>query len=92
MRCVTSRPGHAFEAWRRADSAAKDAEQRLQQVWSDYAMGLAAPPSSELIQEVAHLRRLAHEKLTAAIAVIGQEGQQHRAGEPQRGHQRPASR
>lgn len=92
MRCVTSRPGHAFEAWRRADSAAKDAEQRLQQVWSDYAMGLAAPPSSELIQEVAHLRRLAHEKLTAAIDVIGRGGQEQRAGVPHPGEERPASR
>ena len=54
-------------------------------------MGLAAPPSSELIQEVTRLRRLAHEKLTAAIAVIGDESHDRRAARA-RSTDRPSSR
>lgn len=92
IRCVISRPGQAFEAWRHADSAAKEAEHRLQQVWADYALGCASPPSSELIQEVARLRRMAHEKLTAAIAVIGRDGEEQRAGKPPPRDERPSSR
>jgi ferric-dicitrate binding protein FerR (iron transport regulator) len=89
---VTSRPGQAFEAWRSADTAARAAEQRLQQAWSDYTLGLATPPGNDLIQQVALLRRVAHEKLTSAIAVIGSEAQEQRAGKPGSRSERPSSR
>jgi len=89
---VTSRPGQAFEAWRSADTAARIAEQHLQQAWSDYTLGLAMAPGNELIQEVALLRKVAHEKLTSAIAVIGSEAQEQRAGKPGSGSERPSSR
>jgi hypothetical protein len=88
---VTSRPGQAFEAWRSADTAARDAEQRLQQAWGDYTLGLAKPPGDELIQQVALLRKVAHEKLTSAIAVIGTEAQEQRAGKPSSRSERPSS-
>jgi ferric-dicitrate binding protein FerR (iron transport regulator) len=88
---MISRPGRAFEAWRDADTAAREAEQRLQHAWNDYALGAGAPPSRELIHEVSHLRRLAHERLTAAIAVIGSEASDHRAKPAQSTAERPSS-
>lgn len=88
---MTSRPGRAFESWRDADTAAREAEQRLQQAWNEYALGMATPPARELIQEVTHLRRIAHEKLTAAIAVIGSEVHDHRGKPTQSRAERPSS-
>ncbi|MEJ6020934.1 hypothetical protein [Ramlibacter sp. PS4R-6] len=89
---MNSKPGQAFEAWRSADSAARSAEQRLQEAWSNYAQGLAAPPPNELIQEVAQLRKVAHERLTAAIAVIGTEAHDNRSSKPGPRTERPSSR
>jgi ferric-dicitrate binding protein FerR (iron transport regulator) len=88
---MISRPGQAFEAWRDADTTARDAEQRLQQAWSDYALGVGSPPAREMIQEVTHLRRIAHDRLTAAIAVIGSETHDHRPGGSIPRSERPSS-
>lgn len=88
---MISRPGQAFEAWRDADTAAREAEQRLQQAWSDYALGAGSPPGREMINEVTQLRRLAHEKLSAAIAVIGSESHEHRPGGSIPRSERPSS-
>jgi ferric-dicitrate binding protein FerR (iron transport regulator) len=89
---MISRPGQAFEAWRDADTAAREAEHRLQEAWGDYALGTGSPPAKDLIQEVARLRRVAHEKLTAAIAVIGSESHDHRTSRASRGESQAASR
>ena len=70
---MVTRAGQAFEAWRAADKAARDAENVLQEAWNTYALGNGAPPARDLIQDVTRLRATAHERLTAAIAVVGDE-------------------
>ena len=90
---MTTKSGQAFEAWRSADQAARSAELILQEAWNSYALGKSAPPSRDLIQDVTRLRATAHEKLTAAIAVVGDEVDRHRHTDSTRpGRDRPSSR
>lgn len=70
-----TKSGQAFNAWRTADLAAREAEHALQETWNGYALGKGAPPSREVIANVARLRATAHEKLTAAIAVVDTEAE-----------------
>ena len=90
---MTTRSGQAFEAWRTADQAARNAEHILQEAWNVYALGKGAPPTRELIQDVTRLRATAHEKLTAAIAVVSVEVDRNKHADPKppRGD-RPSSR
>jgi ferric-dicitrate binding protein FerR (iron transport regulator) len=70
---VVTKEGEAFEAWRTADQAARQAERLLQRAWDDYSSGRGSPPSKSLIRDVTQLRAAAHEKLTQAIAVVDTE-------------------
>jgi hypothetical protein len=88
---MVTKSGQAFDAWRHADQAARNAEHILQEAWNDYALGKGAPPSRDLIHEVSRLRAAAHEKLSAAIAVVGEQVDSRRSpGSPTR--DRPSSR
>jgi len=63
-------PQEAFTEWRRADAAARDAEQILASAWQAYDAGIAGPPAEELLQEVSRRRSVANDKLTQAMHLM----------------------
>jgi hypothetical protein len=61
----------AYQEWTAADAKAREAEVKLAGAWRAYFDAGGAPPSDELIQEVARLRVEANERLSMAMAAIG---------------------
>jgi hypothetical protein len=61
------------EAWKKADAQAREAELRLTSAWEDYEVHRNAPPSEELMGDVARLRRLANEKLGVAMMLMSRK-------------------
>jgi len=61
------------EAWKAADAQAREAELRLKAAWEQYELRRDAPPSEELMGEVARLRRLASEKLGVAMMLMSRK-------------------
>jgi hypothetical protein len=57
-------------AWVKADAEADAAEAELADDWKRFEAGVGSPPSRELLAEVARLRRLADEKLTALMMLL----------------------
>lgn len=71
---MTTREQLAVEAWKKADAQAREAELRLKAAWEQYEVRRDAPPSEELMGEVARLRRLANEKLAEAMMLMSRKG------------------
>ena len=67
---MTERARAAYEAWNQADAQARQAEARLGQAWQAYFDGTGRPPEDQLISEVARLRTLANQRLSAAMAAL----------------------
>lgn len=59
----------AYGHWLKADTAAREAERRLQAAWIAYDMS-GEPPAKELVAEVSRLRALAQEKQRAAVEAL----------------------
>ena len=74
IRDVSTREQLAVEAWRKADAQAREAELRLKAAWEQYEIRRDAPPSEELMGEVARLRRQANEKLGVAMMLMSRKG------------------
>jgi ferric-dicitrate binding protein FerR (iron transport regulator) len=73
IRDVSTREQLAVEAWKKADAQAREAELRLKAAWEQYEIRRDAPPSEELMGEVARLRRLANEKLGVAMMLMSRK-------------------
>ena len=71
---VSTREQLAVEAWKMADAQAREAELRLKPAGEQYEVRRAPPPPEELMSEVARLRRLANEKLGAAMMLMSRKG------------------
>ena len=71
---VSTREQLAVEAWKKADAQARESELRLKAAWEQYEIRRDAPPSEELMGEVARLRRLANEKLGVAMMLMSRKG------------------
>lgn len=71
---MTTREQLAVEAWKKADAQAREAELRLKAAWEQYEVRRDAPPSEELMGEVARMRRLANEKLAEAMMLMSRKG------------------
>ena len=74
---MSDRARTAYEEWNLADVRAREAESRLGEAWQAYFDGAGSPPDQGLIAEVARLRALAHERLTAAMAAINTQRRAH---------------
>jgi ferric-dicitrate binding protein FerR (iron transport regulator) len=61
----------AYEDWKRADEAAREAENRLKEAWDRFDRKEGPPPSEEQMAAVSRLRAAANEKLAAAMARMG---------------------
>jgi ferric-dicitrate binding protein FerR (iron transport regulator) len=57
----------ASDAWKDADTAAREAETRLRTAWQAYEAGTSGPPLSELIQEVGRLRSRANDAMNLLL-------------------------
>jgi len=64
----------AVDSWRDADAAARAAEAQLKAAWDEHALGEAAPPSAEMLEEVSRLRSIANHKLTTAMMLMRDRG------------------
>jgi hypothetical protein len=73
IRDVITREQLAVQAWKEADAQAREAELRLKAAWDRYEARRDAPPSEELMVEVARLRRLASEKLGVAMTLMSRK-------------------
>ena len=62
----------AYDEWKRADGRAREAEARLARAWDDYFAHRGGPPSAQLIQEVARLRAIANDRLTATMVTLAE--------------------
>lgn len=71
---MVTREQLAVEAWKKADAQAREAELRLKAAWEQYEVRRDAPPSEELMGEVARMRRLANEKLAEAMMLMSRKG------------------
>jgi len=67
---VTERSRQAYDEWKQADARARQAEVRLAQAWDDYFARRGGPPAAQLIQEVARLRAVANDRLTATMLTL----------------------
>lgn len=56
----------AYDDWKSADAAAREAETRLSAAWDESDV-TGEPPSETLIAEVTHKRVIANDRLTAAM-------------------------
>jgi hypothetical protein len=54
-------------AWEQANASVQEAEARLSAVWSSFAAGQSGPPSKELLEEIARLRRECDARLKAIL-------------------------
>ena len=80
---TTNSPGcgpieNAYDAWKKADAAARTIEREVSESWRRYERGIGAAPSSSLLREAASLRHAARETLGEvmgllhdAVAVLG---------------------
>ena len=66
---MTDQARRAYDDWRSADTAAREAEHRLAGAWIALDMG-GEPPSKELLAEVSRLRALASDRLQAAVLAL----------------------
>lgn len=57
----------AYDHWKQADAAARDAEIRLATAWEGYFARKSRAPGEELIREVSQLRAIANDRLTSAM-------------------------
>ena len=71
---MVTREQLAVEAWKKADAQAREAELRLKAAWEQYEARRDLPPPEELMGEVARLRRVANEKLGAAMMLMSRKG------------------
>lgn len=65
-----NREQQAVHAWKEADALAREAEQRLKAAWDLYEQRHGGLPPEGLMEDVVRLRRLANEKLDAAMALM----------------------
>lgn len=64
-------PGDEFNRkWREANERVRLAEERMQKAWTDYASGCGPAPSSDMMEEVARLRRESDAELSQLLANI----------------------
>ena len=77
----------AYDAWKKADAAARAVDVTLSEAWERHHRGVGAAPERHLMREAAWLHHLAREKLAEAIRLL------HEAGliQPQKGAARHAA-
>lgn len=68
---MSERARTAYEEWKRADEAAREAENQLREAWDRFDRKEGAPPGEELMAAVSRLRAAANEKLAVAMARMG---------------------
>jgi hypothetical protein len=56
--------------WRTANARVRRIEQQISRAWSDFSSGRAGPPSRELMDKLARVRREADEELRAVLLAI----------------------
>lgn len=61
----------AYHEWRRADEAARAAENQLKDAWDRFDRKEGPPPGEQLMAEVSRLRASASEKLAQAMTRMG---------------------
>lgn len=61
----------AYEDWKRADEAAREAENQLKEAWDRFDRKQGPPPSEQLMAAVSRLRAAANEKLASAMEKMG---------------------
>src|SRR4051812_9561190 len=55
-------------AWKQANEMVRGAEEKLAHAWAAFAEGNAGAPDKELLEEVARLRRICDQRLSAVLA------------------------
>lgn len=60
----------AFEDWKSAEAAAREAERQLAAAWESYELTRGAPPTRELMEEVSRRRAIANDRLTLAMKLL----------------------
>ena len=60
----------AFDEWKEADAAARLAEMELEAAWKKYFLRESPAPIESLMTEVGRRRKIADERLRAAIQVV----------------------
>lgn len=66
---MPGRTKQAFEVWRNAEAAARDAERRLAEAWEQYERG-GSVPADDLVGDVKRLRDVAGKRLAEAIRML----------------------
>jgi len=64
----------AYDAWKQADAAARVLERQVSDAWRRHDLSSAAPPSRDLLRELAWLRHVAGEKLAHTIELLHDAG------------------
>src|SRR4051794_14994417 len=54
--------------WKQANDMVRSAEEKLAQAWAAFAAGKGGAPDKELLDEVARLRRICDQRLSAVLA------------------------
>jgi hypothetical protein len=54
--------------WAQANEMVRGAEEKLAHAWAAFAAGKAGAPDKELLEEVARLRRICDQRLSAVLA------------------------
>jgi hypothetical protein len=67
----------AIDQWREADAMARNAEAQLSKRLKEFEQRRGPAVPRELIEEVAQLREQANQKLSAAVASIGDRDDAH---------------
>jgi len=62
------------QAWKEANDLVRAAEDRLNAAWGAFAAGRAGPPSKEMLDEVARLRRECDKRLAAILDKYPSQG------------------
>lgn len=75
---MSEKTREAYEEWKRADSAAREVESRLQAVWAAWDMG-ADPPTAAVLAEVSRLRAAASYRLAVVVASLSETSVHRRA-------------
>lgn len=70
---MTSELDDAYDAWKKADAAARAVEANLESVWERYDCARGEPPSDQLVHEAWRLRARANENLSVAIELMMEE-------------------
>lgn len=79
----------AFDAWRRADAAAAEAEREVSNAAMQALEGKGPPPSRELLERMHELRAQANVLLTHAMNTMSRESRGERAGPLDESDSRP---